>query len=435
MTLLTAEQALETQRVGALQIRVALLCALAQAFDGYDIAAISMAAPALAEAWHVPATSFAEAFVLSSVGILVGALSGGPIGDRLGRKPVLIANLLLIGAFSLASAFAQSLATLSLLRFVTGVGIGGVMPNTVALTSDYAPQRYRATFVTFMFCGNTAGSFLGGQLVARMLPQLGWQSIFVVGGLAPILLVPALLLWLPESARFLLARARSSRRAQRLFARLGIAPAAAQAAAVDVARGNPVAELFAEGFALRSVLLWVMFFANLLDLYLLSYWMPSVLHLAGLSPADSVFAASMLTGGGLLSILAIGFLSQRFGGATVLTLSFASGSLFIAAIALLPLNYGALLAAILGAGVATVGSQLAANGLVAALYPARIRATGVGWALGVGRLGGIAGPGLGGVLLGLGWPPTRIFLCAAAGALVAAAATVALGLHARRNHA
>ncbi|HEX6841326.1 MAG TPA: MFS transporter [Stellaceae bacterium] len=425
------EMALEGQRIGGLQLRVALLCALVQAFDGYDIVSIGMATPALIHTWSLPPASFAQAFVMSSVGILVGALLSGPLSDRVGPKPLIIASTAVIGVFSLASAFAPSLPVLVALRFFTGIGIGGAMPATVALTSDYAPARSRGTFIMLMFCGNTVGGFLGGQITARVLPSFGWQAIFLVGGVLPLLLVPVLALALPESPRFLLARGAASPQAQRLFAALGIArPSAGAAPEVDIVRGNPVTALFRDGFARTTVLLWIMFFMGLLDLYMLGYWLPAVLHLSGLTPSDAAFAASMQTAGGVLSLIALGPLSQRFGAAPVLAVSFALGAVFIAAIGLLALPHGLLLLAIFGAGGGTIGSQLAANALCATLYPARIRSTGIGWALGIGRLGAIVGPALGGALLAAGLPPPHIFLFASIGSVVAAIATVMVGLRA-----
>ena len=158
-----AETRLETQRLGSLQLRVAFLCTLAQMFDGYDISAIGMAAPALREAWHMPAAAFANTFVMSSVGIMVGALLSGPAGDRLGRKPVLVASLVFLAVSSLGCVFATSIPQLVVLRFITGIGIGGVMPVTVALTSDYVPERLRAAVIMVIFTGNPLGGFLGGQ--------------------------------------------------------------------------------------------------------------------------------------------------------------------------------------------------------------------------------------------------------------------------------
>jgi AAHS family 4-hydroxybenzoate transporter-like MFS transporter len=425
----SAETALAGQRLGALQIRVAILCALAQGFDGYDISAVGMAAPSLSHAWNVAPAAFAGAFVMSNVGVMVGALASGPAGDRLGRKPVILASLLLLGVFSFATAYAGSVAMLAFLRFMTGIGIGALMPSTVALTSDYAPDRLRATVTMWVFAGNPLGGFLGGQLIAPLLPMFGWQVIFHIGGALPLLLFPVVLVWLPESPRFLLAHGRRSPAALRVLARLGIDPATTGPAHhVDVARGNPVTALFRDGYAMRTVLFWIMFFASLLSLYLIGFWLPTVLHLEGLSPADAVFASSLYSAGGALSVLILGPLATKAGTDRILTICLACGIVVIAAVALGQLPYLVLLAAIFVMGVCVVGGQLGANGLSAAKYPARIRNTGVGWALGIGRLGGIFGPALGGFLLAQGWQAPHILLCACLTAAIAAICVVLLQL-------
>jgi AAHS family 4-hydroxybenzoate transporter-like MFS transporter len=422
------ETALEGQRLGALQIRVAILCALAQGFDGYDISAIGMAAPSLSHAWNVPPAAFASAFVMSNVGVMVGALASGPAGDRLGRKPVILTSLLFLGVFSFATAYAGSIPMLAFLRFMTGIGIGALMPSTVALTSDYAPDRLRATVTMWVFAGNPLGGFLGGQLIAALLPIFGWQVIFHIGGALPLLLFPVLLLWLPESPRFLLTRGRRSPAALRIFARMGIDPAAGPVQQIDVARSNPIRALFADGYAMRTVLFWIMFFASLLSLYLIGFWLPTVLHLEGFSPAQAVFASSLYSAGGALSVLLLGPLATRLGTDRVLTACLACGVIVIAAVALAALPYLVLLATIFIMGVCVVGGQLGANGLSAAKYPARIRTTGVGWALGIGRLGGIFGPGLGGFLLAQGWQAPHILLCACLTAAIAALCVVMMQL-------
>src|SRR5580704_8320553 len=199
------EEALENQPFGALQLRVILLCALVQAFDGFDLGTIGMAAPSLSKVWGVAPPLFTTAFVMSSVGILFGALLSGPLGDRFGRKPLLIISVGFIGVFSVLSALAWSIPSITAIRFMTGLGIGGAMPVTVALTSDYSPLKRRGTLIMLMFCGNTVGGFLGGQLVAQILPIFGWQSIFLAGGIPPLLLIPILMAFLPESPRFLIA--------------------------------------------------------------------------------------------------------------------------------------------------------------------------------------------------------------------------------------
>ncbi|MBV9863486.1 MAG: MFS transporter [Alphaproteobacteria bacterium] len=423
----STEAALENQRLGGLQIRVVLLCALIQALDGYDINAIGMAVPSLSHIWNLPGAAFSRTFVMSSVGILFGALACGPAGDRLGRKPVLLAGTAFIGVFSLASVFAHSLDELTLYRFLTGIGIGCIMAVTVALTSDYTSQRNRALVIMMMFCGNPAGGFVGGQIVAQLLPYYGWQCIFVLGGAVPLILLPILMLWLPESPRFLVARGPGSPRRAALLARLDLAAAETAPRQVDVAVGNPVRMLFADGYAPRTILVWIVYFANLLDIYLISYWMPEVLHLSGLAPADAVFAASLQGLGGCLSTIYLGPLIRRYGSDRIIALNLAIGVVFVAGIAFGHLPYPALLIAILGTGAATIGSMLGINGFCATLYPARMRTTGVGWALGVGRLGGIGGPAIGGFLLSLGWPPPQIFLSACGMALVAAVAIAVLG--------
>ncbi len=433
----SAEARLESQRLGPLQLRVAFICMLAQMFDGYDITSIGMAVPSLSAAWHIPGPAFANTFVMSSVGIMVGALLSGPAGDRLGRKPVLIVSLMFLTVSSIACVYATSIPQLIAWRFVTGIGIGGIMPATVALTSDYVPERLRAPIVMVIFTGNPLGGFLGGQAIAQLLPHFGWQVIFWMGGLLPLALIPVMLFWLPESPRFLLTRPHMTTRTERLLQTLNIEPSAATGGyashEVDVARGNPVAGLFRDGLATTTVFVWILYFANLLSIYLISYWLPTVLNLSGLSPADSVFAASLMSAGPLLSVFAMAPLSRHFGPQRVLAVMLSTGVVVIAAVGLANLAHDLLLLAIFLMGCCTVGSMTGINGMTAALYPARVRTTGMGWALGIGRLGGIGGPWLGGVLLTAGWPPRQIFLCACVTALIGTFCVVMLHILARRR--
>jgi MFS transporter, AAHS family, 4-hydroxybenzoate transporter len=425
------EAALEGQRIGALQLRVAAICLLAQTFDGYDLASISMAAPALSQAWHLPGAAFANTFVMSSVGIMAGALASGPIGDRAGRKPVLLASLLLLMVSSFACVTTTTIPMLAALRFVTGLGIGTLMPATVALTSDYLPNRHRASVIMVVFTGAPLGGFLGGQLVAQLLPLYGWTSIFYIGGGLPLVLLPVVLFWLPESPRFLLSKGHLTANTRQLLQSLHI-ETEPTGDAVDIATGNPVAGLFRDGLAPTTVLVWCLYFSNLISMYLIGYWMPTVLHMSGLSPADSVFAASLRDAGPLLSIFVLAPLSHRFSSQSVLGVSLAAGIVAIGAVGLVDLPYLPLLATIFLIGCCTTGSMTVINGMTAALYPARVRNTGMGWALGIGRLGGIGGPWLGGLLLGLGWPPRQVFLFACVTAGCAAACALLLRLQTRR---
>jgi AAHS family 4-hydroxybenzoate transporter-like MFS transporter len=427
----SAEAALENQRLGGLQIRVAALCTLVQICDGYDINSVGIAVPSLTHAWNLPGPAFTSAFLWSSVGILVGALSSGPIGDRFGRKPLLLASLTIFGIASLATAFAGSLTTLALWRFFTGIGIGGAMPGTVAITGDYTPQRLRATVIMATFTGAPIGGFLCGQLAGVLLPNFGWASIFIVGGIVPLLMVPVLAIWLPESPRFLAAKGALSARQSALLGRLGIAPGQA-AERVDLAASNPIAMLFGKGYALQTVLLWIIFFCSLMNLFLFAYWLPQVLHLTGLTPAEAARASSYRDLGAIFAVFYLGYLIDRRGPERALALHYAAGVVFIGAIALFAMPYALLAAVIFFSGMTIIGSQTGANATAGALYPARMRTSGIGWSLGIGRLGGIAAPALGGYLLSIGLPPREIFLSACGFALVAAVATALLAFRGSR---
>src|SRR5580658_9580938 len=268
------EHALENQRLGGLQIRVAVICGLIQMCDGYDVGSIGWSVPSLTHAWNVAPSAFAVAFLWSNIGVMAGALIAGPIGDRVGRKPLLLMSLALFGAASLASAFSTSLGFLAGTRFFTGAGIAGGFAGTVALTGDYTPQRLRATMIMLTFTGAPIGGFLGGLVVSLLLSQgFGWPIIFIIGGVFPLALIAIAALWLPESPRLLAARANLAPHHHTLLERLGITHGA-DAEALDVARGNPIAMLFSEGYALQTTLVWIIFFCSLLNLFLFIFWLP-----------------------------------------------------------------------------------------------------------------------------------------------------------------
>jgi MFS transporter, AAHS family, 4-hydroxybenzoate transporter len=254
----------------------------------------------------------------------------------------------------------------------------------------------------------------------------------MIGGLLPLVLIPIVLFWLPESPRFLLKKGQLTDATIHLLRRLEIDPAHT-GHALDIAHRNPVAGLFRDGLAVTTALVWLLYFSNLLSMYPISYWMPTVLHMIGMTPADAVFAASLGNAGPLVSLFVIAPLSIRFRPQSVVAVSLAGGIFTIAAVGFLDLPYLPILVVIFLIGCCTVGSMTAINGMTAALYPARVRNTGMGWALGIGRLGGIAGPWLGGALLELGWPPRAIFLFACVTALVATLSVLMLRSQVRQR--
>jgi AAHS family 4-hydroxybenzoate transporter-like MFS transporter len=427
------EHALENQQLGGLQIRVAVICGLIQMCDGYDVGSIGWSVPSLTHAWNVAPSAFALAFLWSNIGVMAGALIAGPIGDRFGRKPLLLISLALFGFASLASAFSPSLAFLAGTRFFTGAGIAGGFAGTVALTGDYTPQRLRAMMIMLTFTGAPLGGFVGGQVVALLLSQgFGWPIIYIIGGAFPLVLMAIAGFWLPESPRLLATRANLAPHHHTLLERLGITHGA-DAHSIDVARGNPIRMLFGEGYALQTTLLWVIFFCSLLDLFLFIFWLPEVLHLVGLTPSQAVFATSLQNLGGIAAVLYLGWAIDRFGTRRSLAVHYAVGIVFIGLIALFALPYLALLAIVFLSGVTIIGSQTGLNAACGKLYPARMRTSGYGFATGIGRLGGIAAAPLGGFLLSRGLPPTYVFLSACVFAAMAATATAFLALPGRQT--
>jgi MFS transporter, AAHS family, 4-hydroxybenzoate transporter len=425
------EHALENQRLGGLQIRVAVICCLIQMCDGFDVNSIGWSVPLLTHAWRVAPSAFTMAFLWSNIGVMAGALVAGPIGDRFGRKPLLMVSMSLFGIASLASAASASLPFLAGTRFFTGAGIAGGFAGTVALTGDYTPLRRRAMMIMLTFTGAPLGGFVGGLVVSFLLHKgFGWQIIYILGGTFPLVLLAITALWLPESPRFLAARTNLAPRQQALLQRLAIAPG--QPYAVDLARTNPIRMLFSEGYALQTTLLWIIFFCSLLNLFLFIFWLPEVLHLIGMTPAQSVFATSLYPLGGIFAVGYLGWAIDRYGARRSLALNFAVGIVFVSTIALVTMPYAALLAVVLLSGMTVLGSQTGLNAACGKLYPARMRVSGYGFATGIGRLGGIAAAPLGGFLLSRGLPPTFIFVSACFFAAIAAAATAMLALPGRQ---
>jgi MFS transporter, AAHS family, 4-hydroxybenzoate transporter len=420
---------IDEQPVGAFQIKLVLTCAAVLFLDGFDTTAIGYVAPALAKEWGLSKGALGPVFSAGLFGLMIGALVFGPLADRVGRKTIIILSTLAFGIGALATAAVQDVTTLLVIRFLTGLGLGGAMPNAIAMTSEFNPQRRRATMVMIMFCGFSVGAALGGMLAAGLIPYLGWRSVFVIGGVAPLIMVPILALKLPESVRFLALHGNASARVAELLGRISPTTAFASDARFVINEthlaGLPVTHLFREGRAATTLLLWVVFFMSLLDLYFLSNWLPTVLNDLGASVSEAVVIGSMLQVGGVVGTFALGSLIDRFSFRALALVYF--GAVFaIGAIGQLSHSAVLVTIAIFAAGFCIVGGQIAANALAAAFYPTSVKATGVGWALGIGRIGSIVGPVVGGVLLEQKWSAAAVFMAAAGAALCAALAAFSL---------
>ena len=427
---LDVTEIIEEARFGSLQLLILILCAWIALLDGFDTQAIAYVAPVIAEQWGIAMAGFGPIFGAGLAGLTVGAFVLSPAADRFGRKNVILLSVLLFGIFALTTTRANTLNELLIYRFLTGLGLGGAMPNIITLTSEYAPKRMRAVLIAVMFCGFPLGSTIGGVISAPLISSFGWQSVFLLGGILPLLTLVVLFIWLPESIRYLVARGVADNRIARLLVRLN--PAISQNAQSrcvihgPAAVGFPVTKLFQEGRAAMTVLLWVAFFMNLLVMYFLVNWMPSLLRASGLPLNVAILSTAVLNAGGVIGAIVLGRFIDRVNPYLVLGGAYSASALFIAAIAMGSGNIWTLMIATFLAGFGVVGAQIGMNALAAGLYPTSIRSTGVGWALGVGRIGSIIGPVAGGILLSLGWNAQSVVLIAAVPALLAGLAVFAL---------
>src|ERR1700719_1274417 len=422
-------QFIDAQPVGGFQIRLLLTCAAVLFLDGFDTQAIGFVAPALAREWDVSKAALGPVFSAGLFGLMIGALLFGPLADRIGRKKIIIFSTLAFGIGTLATAFVQDVNSLLAIRFLTGLGLGGAMPNAIAITSEFNPRRRRATMVMIMFCGFSVGAALGGLLAAALIPHFGWRSVFIIGGVAPLLLAPILALRLPESVRFLALTGHANQRVAELLGLIN--PKAAFASATQFVvhephlPGIPVLHLFREGRTLVTLLLWAVFFMSLLDIYFLSNWLPTVLNDLSASVSEAAAIGSMLQVGGVVGTFALGSIIDRFSFRALALLYFIA-VFAVGAIGELGHNAFLIWVAVFASGFCVVGGQIAANALAAGFYPTSVRASGVGWALGIGRVGSIVGPLVGGVLLTMKWSTESVFMAAAAAALCAALAAFSL---------
>ena len=416
---------IDQQPVGRFQLKLLSLCAAVLFLDGFDTQAIGYVAPALAKEWGLTRAALGPVFSAGLFGLMIGALLFGPLADRVGRKKIIIFSTLAFGLGALVTAFVHDVNALLAIRFLTGLGLGGAMPNAVAMTSEFNPRRRRATMVMIMFCGFSVGAALGGLLAAALIPQFGWRSVFVVGGVAPLLLAPILALSLPESVRFLALTGRANDRVSGLLGR--IRPKVAFARGTQFVMhephlpGIPVLHLFRQGRTLVTLLLWVVFFMSLLDIYFLANWLPTVLNDLGSSVSASAAIGSMLQVGGVVGTFALGSIIDRFS-FRALALVYFIAVFAVGAIGQFGHSIILVTVAIFAAGFCIIGGQIAANALAAAFYPTSVRATGVGWALGIGRIGSMVGPLVGGMLMTMKWSTASLFMAAAAAALCAALA-------------
>lgn len=426
---------IDEAKLSRFQKIILFLCSLAVVLDGFDAQAIGFVAPAIKESWGISSSVLGPVFSASLFGMVLGSLLLSPAADRFGRRPILIGCVFLSGLVMLATGFVVNLEQLIAMRFLTGICLGAIMPNALALTSEYSPIKQRNFLVMLMACGFSLGAAIGGVISAILISLWGWDSVFFVGGFAPLLLGIYMLYVLPESIQVMvlqdLDRNRIIATLRKIAPHIAIGPNTKIVIEDKKSTGVPVKKLFADGRTRKTLLLWLMHFMNLADLYFLASWLPTVIRDSGVSMSTAVIAGAMLQIGSVLGAIALGALITKFGFYKVLPVNYLIGSVSIALIGYASQNIPLLFISIFIAGFCAIGGLNGINALAVSTYPNSLRTTGIGWALGIGRLGSILAPLLGGVLIGLKWQTEHLFLIAALPALVL---LIALLLMSRLNN-
>ncbi len=397
---------LDERGLSSFQIKLIIWSFFIVLIDGYDIAAIAFAAPSLAKEWALKPGSLGPVFSASLIGILFGSGIFGWVGDRYGRKAALVWSNLVFGVFTLAAAYSTNLDQMFWLRLLAGLGIGGVIPNVVAINAESAPRKLRATLAIIAVGCVPLGGAIPGFVTAVFVPQYGWQILFLIGGIVPIVIAIAAMVGLPESIKFMALHEGQRRKMESTIKAIRPdypVPANAKFVIEDEKQfpGFNPGYLFSDGLALITPLLWLLFALNLMGYFFLISWTPTLMTAAKLPPATAALAGAMLQVGGTVGALSLCWWLQKHRFLAV-AIMFVIAVPVVGSIGFAGLTSKAvLLTATFFAGFFVLGIQSGINVIGALIYPTSLRANGSGWELGIGRIGSIVGPIVGGLLIGL----------------------------------
>ena len=376
------------------QWMILVLCFVTVAMDGFDTAIIGFIASDLVQEWGVQKSDLGPVMSAALVGLAFGALTAGPMADRIGRKKVLVLSILVFGGFSLITAFATSLTQLTILRFLTGLGLGAAMPNAATLMSEYAPERRRALLVNLMFVGFPIGSSMGGFISAWMIPHYGWQSVLVLGGVMPLVLAVALIFLLPESARYLAAKNKSQREIASVLRRIAPLPDNTQFVLQETGQikdKSALGVIFSPRYLVGTIMLCLTYFMGLLIFYLLTSWLPLLIRETGASLSQASVITALFPLGGGIGVLVLGALMDKINPNKVVAVGYLLTGVFVCLVGFATDNLVLMGVMVFIAGTIMNGAQSSMPALAAGFYPTQGRATGVAWMLGLGRFGGILG--------------------------------------------
>ena len=403
---------------------VLLSCALIIIFDGYDLAVVGIALPSIMKSMAVDATRAGFMVSAALFGMMFGNILFGTLADRIGRRKVVVICIALFSVFTAAAGFTSDPITFSVMRFIAGVGIGGVMPNVVAQMTEYSPVRIRSTLTTLMYSGYSVGGVIAALLGKGMIENYGWQSVFIAAGV-PVLLIPFILKAFPESMPFLIKKGRIDE-LKDIVSRIEptYQPKTTDMFALpseDKADNAPIRHLFHEGRGFSTVMFWIAFMMCLFMVYGLSSWLTKLMASAGYGLGSALTFVLVLNFGAVVGAIGGGWLADRF------HIKYVLASMYLlAAVSITLLGFKApteILLVLVGlAGASTIGTQIVSLAYAGQFYPMAVRGTGIGWALGVGRVGAIAAPIVIGVLVGMSMPLQQNFIAIALPGLIAAIA-------------
>jgi AAHS family 4-hydroxybenzoate transporter-like MFS transporter len=431
------------ERIGLrrLGIFVLVLCFLMMMADGYDFGTLSLAAPSILHDWKIQPKDMGAVFSITFVGLLVGSLTYGWIADHVGRRFTIILGTFNFGIPILLTVWATNVEQLAVLRFIGGVGMGGIVPIAYTLVSEYAPRRLRSTVTVVTNAGYNIGAAMGGLIAAASIPAYGWQSLYVIGAIFSLVMAVVLIVYLPDSVLFLTLRKPNSPKlrplAQRLMGGQAIAPETRLIAA-DVQEDDESAgragffRLFTGTRVYATTLLWLLFLADALGFFFLASWLPVVLGNAGVSPSIASLTASLFVFAGLVG----GFLIMRFldrvGPIAFIVLPIIGGPAEIV-MGIPGLPQPLLLTAVAIAGACLAGIHMAVYAIAVRFYPPTIRGMGVSMATVFGRAGGIIAPYVGGYLLSAHMPLQQLMIFAALPCIATTLIGIGLGVLYRRH--
>ncbi|WP_247236686.1 MFS transporter [Telluribacter sp. SYSU D00476] len=416
---------IDNRSLSWLQYTTIFVCFLMNMLDGMDVLIISYTAPSIASEWAISSEMLGMVFSAGVMGMAVGAMFLAPKTDIIGRKSMILICAVLMGGSIFATAYAQSITQLSIFRFISGLGIGSMLASTSALASEYAPNRTKDFWVSLVISGYPMGAFLSGLVAAEVIPTYGWRTMYIVAGIASVVTIPLIYFMLAESLDFLFkTRPKNAlQKCNHIMGKMGLDHLSQMPEVkLEARKASSFSSLFTDGRKTGTIGLWVAFFMSFVTLYFLTSWIPKLAASTGLSLELAIYSGTVFNMGSFAGILTQGYLSGKFGLRKVI-------GTFLIMTALLMFTFSAFSGSVLVLvlfgliGFCIQGGFVGLYSVAARMYPTEVRTTGIGWAIGAGRIGALVGPLLGGVLIGMNVSTTTNFILFAIPAIVAGIAT------------